>query len=105
MVHPPGTPRAGGLYRIVIYKARLHGKPRDLKLDEVQGVIALTAEQVVKGLESKPTVAELLGDGALLVAGEEHIDLHLRIYPLGTAKALARVLEQTWQTRPNIALT
>jgi hypothetical protein len=95
MVHPPGTPRDGELYRIVVYKAFLHSKPGDLKLDEVQGVIALTAEQVIRGLESKPTVAALLGDGASLVAGAEHIDLRLCVYPLGTARALARVLEQT----------
>ena len=94
MIHPPGTPRAGGLYRIVIYTALLHGKPRDLQLDEVQGVIALTAEQVIRGLERKPTVGELLADGAALLAGEEHIDPRLCLYPLGTARALARILGQ-----------
>jgi ADP-ribose pyrophosphatase YjhB (NUDIX family) len=92
MVHPPGTPREGELYRIVIYKAHLHGKPQGLKLDEVQGVIALTAEQVVQGLEHKSTLAELLDGGASLVAEEERIDRRLRLYPLGTAKALAYVL-------------
>ncbi|MFN2290403.1 MAG: NUDIX domain-containing protein, partial [Anaerolineae bacterium] len=30
MIHPPGTPRAGEVYRIVVYQARLHGLPRDL---------------------------------------------------------------------------
>jgi 8-oxo-dGTP pyrophosphatase MutT (NUDIX family) len=95
MVHPPGTPREGELYRIVIYKARLHGQPKELQLDEVQAVIAMTAEQVVRGLESKPTVAELLGDGATLVAGGAHIDSRLCVYPLGTARALACVLKQT----------
>ena len=59
---------------------------------EVQGVIALTAEQVIQGLERKPTLAELLDDGASLVAEEERIDRRLRLYPLGTAKALAYVL-------------
>jgi 8-oxo-dGTP pyrophosphatase MutT (NUDIX family) len=94
MIHPPGTPRAGGVYRIVIYNALLLGRPRELQLDEVQGVIALSPEQVVRGLESKPTVAALLGEGASLVAGEEHIDPRLRLYPLGTARALARILGQ-----------
>ncbi|MFQ5794786.1 MAG: NUDIX hydrolase [Candidatus Bipolaricaulia bacterium] len=30
MIHPPGTPQAGELYHIVIYKARLRGLPKDL---------------------------------------------------------------------------
>jgi 8-oxo-dGTP pyrophosphatase MutT (NUDIX family) len=94
MVHPPGTPREGELYRIVIYKAHLRGKPKGLQLEEVQGVIALTAEQVIRGLESKPTLAELLGDGASLVAEERRIDRRLRLYPLGTASALAHILSQ-----------
>jgi 8-oxo-dGTP pyrophosphatase MutT (NUDIX family) len=92
MVHPPGTLRAGELYRIVIYKAHLHDKPRDLPADEVQGVIALTEEQVIRGLESRPTLAELLDEGAWLVTGEEYLDLQVRLYPLGTARALAHVL-------------
>jgi 8-oxo-dGTP pyrophosphatase MutT (NUDIX family) len=92
MIHPPGTPREGELYRVVIYKAHLHGQPKGLQLEEVQGVIALTAEQVIRGLESKPTLAELLGDGASLVAEEKRIDRRLRLYPLGTARALAYVL-------------
>ena len=49
MEHPPGTPRAGGVYYLVIYLARLQGQPRDLAPEEVQGVIALTAAQVVQG--------------------------------------------------------
>ena len=49
MIHPPGTPRAGELYRIVIYGARLGGSPKTLAQDEVLGVIALTSEQVLRG--------------------------------------------------------
>jgi hypothetical protein len=92
MIHPPGTPRAGELYRIVIYKAHLPDKPKDLPPDEVQGVIALTERQVIRGLEGRPTLSELLDEGAWLVVGEEHVDLQVRLYPLGTARALARVL-------------
>jgi len=92
MVHPPGTPRAGELYRIVIYKAHLRNKPKDLPPDEVLGVIALTERQVIRGLEGRPTLAELLDEGACLVAGKEHVDLQVRLYPLGTARALAHVL-------------
>jgi len=91
MIHPPGAPRPGGLYRIVIFAARLSGIPRDLPPDEVQGVIVLTKEQVIQGLERKPTLAELLGEGALLIAGGEDVDPQVRLYPLGTARALAQL--------------
>ena len=89
MIHPPDTPRAGRLYRIVIYEARLHRPPRNLPPDEVCGVIALTAAQVAQGAERKPTLAELLAEGALLVAGGETIADQTRLYPLGTARALS----------------
>jgi ADP-ribose pyrophosphatase YjhB (NUDIX family) len=92
MIHPSGTPRAGELYRIVIYKARLCGLPKDLPPDEVMGVIALTAEQVVRGPERRPTVAELIDEGARIVAAGETVDPQIRLYPLGTAMALAHVL-------------
>jgi len=91
MIHPPGTPRQGELYRIVIFAARLSGIPRDLPPDEVQGVIALTKEQVIRGLGRKPTLAELLDEGALLVAGGEDVYPQVRLYPLGTARALAQL--------------
>jgi len=94
MIHPPGTPRAGELYHIVIYRAHLHDTPRDLPPDELQAVIALTREQVIQGLERRPTLAELLNEGALLLAGEERVDRQVRLYPLGTAAALAHVLSQ-----------
>jgi ADP-ribose pyrophosphatase YjhB (NUDIX family) len=92
MIHPPGTPRTGELYRIVIYPARLRGLPTTLALDEVQGVIALTAEQVICGLERKPTLAALIDEGAQIVAGGEAVDRQTRLYPIGTARALAYVL-------------
>ncbi|MBN1643075.1 MAG: NUDIX hydrolase [Anaerolineae bacterium] len=95
MIHPPGTPRAGARYHIVIYLARLHGAPKDLPPDEVLGVIAMTAEQVMRGPERKPTLAELLTEGASLVAGQARIDPQVRVYPLGTAEALAHILRHT----------
>jgi ADP-ribose pyrophosphatase YjhB (NUDIX family) len=94
MIHPPGTPREGELYRIVIYKARLDGPPKALARDEVQAVIALTAEQVMRGPERKPTLADVIDEGARIVAGEEAVDRKERLYPLGTARALAYVLRQ-----------
>jgi 8-oxo-dGTP pyrophosphatase MutT (NUDIX family) len=94
MVHPLGAPRAGEIYHIVIYKARLKGIPGDLPQDELQGVIALTIEQVIQSLGNKPELAKLLDDGASLVAGGEHLDPRLRLYPLGTAMALAHILSR-----------
>jgi len=92
MIHPAGTPRAGGLYRIVIYKAQLDGKPSDVAQDEVLGVIALTEAQVIRGIEERPTVSDALTAGASLLAGEARVDPGLRLYPLGTATALGRIL-------------
>ena len=92
MIHPPGTPRAGELYRIVVYRARLCSLPRKLQADEVQAVIALTREQVIGGAERKPTLSELLDEGARIVVSAGPIDSRIRLYPLGTALALAHLL-------------
>jgi 8-oxo-dGTP pyrophosphatase MutT (NUDIX family) len=93
MIHPPGTPRAGEVYRIVVYQARLRSTPRNLLEDEVLAVIAMTREQVILGPGRKPTLAELLDEGAQMVASVEAIDGQMRLYPLGTARALAHVLQ------------
>lgn len=86
MIHPPGTRRAGQVYRLVIYRGRL--KPGALSLDpaEVGGVIALTWEQLQRSLEARLTLAEVA-----LVVGAASPDT--RIYPIGTAQALARLLQ------------
>jgi 8-oxo-dGTP pyrophosphatase MutT (NUDIX family) len=93
MIHPPSTPRAGELYRLVIYRARLRGVPQNLPLDELQGVIALTTQQVIRGVERKPKLEELIAEGAMVVAGGETVDRQVRLYPLGTAVAMAHVLQ------------
>ncbi len=92
MVHPTGTPRAGELYRLVIYEASLAERPATLAEEEVRGVIALTAEQIIRGPGRRPTLARLLAEGAAVVAGGESLDAGVRLYPLGTASALAQVL-------------
>jgi ADP-ribose pyrophosphatase YjhB (NUDIX family) len=92
MIHPPNTPRAGEEYRIVVYQARLCGLPKDLPKEEIQGVIALTAAQVIRGLERRPTLAELVEEGASVVAGGETVSRGVRLYPIGTAMALAHIL-------------
>jgi 8-oxo-dGTP pyrophosphatase MutT (NUDIX family) len=95
MIHPPDTPRAGEVYRIVVYQARLRNVPRNLPVDEVLAIIALTQEQVIRGPERKPTLAELLHEGARIVASAGPLDSHMRLYPLGTAHALTYVLRST----------
>ncbi|MGD2040968.1 MAG: NUDIX hydrolase [Anaerolineae bacterium] len=95
MIHPPGTPRAGEVYRIVVYRARLCGLPETLQEDEVLAIVALTREQVVRGLDRKPALAQLLEEGARIVTSAEPLDRQIRLYPLGTARALAHVLQQT----------
>jgi len=95
MIHPPGTPRAGEVYRIVVYPARLRGLPGNLPEEEVLAIIALSQEQVIRGLERKPTLAELLDEGAQIVASAAPVGSQVRLYPLGTACALAHVLRHT----------
>jgi 8-oxo-dGTP pyrophosphatase MutT (NUDIX family) len=92
MIHPPGTPRAGEVYRIVVYQAILHSLPTHLLEDEVLAVITLSRDQVVRGLDRKPALSELLGEGARIMASTKPIDGRIRLYPLGTGRALAHVL-------------
>jgi 8-oxo-dGTP pyrophosphatase MutT (NUDIX family) len=100
MIHPPGTPRAGEVYRIVVYQARLHGLPRDLPEDEVLAIIGLTREQIIQGPDRRPTLRELLDEGARILAQAGPVDDQSRLYPLGTARALAHVLRQIQDPPP-----
>lgn len=95
MIHPAGTPGAGLPYRLVIYEASLVGRPAALQEEEVSGVIALTAEQVIQGPGRRPTLATLLAEDAELLAGGKSLDPSVRLYPIGTAAALARVFACT----------
>jgi 8-oxo-dGTP pyrophosphatase MutT (NUDIX family) len=92
MIHPSGTPREGELYRIVVYRARLMRPPQQLQAREIRAVVGLTAEQVARGLERRPTIQQLISEGATIVAGRENLGLDLTVYPLGTARALAEIL-------------
>ena len=100
MIHPPGTPRAGEVYRIVVYQARLHGLPQNLPEDEVLAVIALTRKQVIQGPERRPTVTELLDEGARIVSKAGPVDGQICLYPLGTARALAHILRHLQDLPP-----
>lgn len=92
MIHSPDAPRAGQLYRLVLFRARLRSLPASLAPEEVRGLIALTKEQVIGGLAIKPTLSQLLAEGAAIVAGAENVDPHTRLFPLGTAAALGQIL-------------
>lgn len=92
MVHPHGIKKAGNVYHIVIFNARLNGKLTNLPLEELQGIIALTPEQVIQGKDIKRTLADLLNHGAYLLEGGVQLDLHTQLYPIGTANALGNIL-------------
>ncbi len=105
MIHPLDTPRVGEVYRIVVYQARLWGLPRNLPVEEVLAIIALTQEQVIRGPQRKPTLAELLNEGARIVASAEPVDRQFCLYPLGTARALAYVLRHVQDQPPPEAVS
>ena len=92
MIHPEGSPRAGRAYHIVIYSSALLQPPGEMPVDEVRGVIALTREQVVRGPDRRPSIAELISEGAEIVALAESLDFDTVVYPIGSAAALASVL-------------
>ena len=52
--------------------------------------------------ERKPTLAELIEEGTHVVAGGEAVDRQTRLYPLGTARALAHVLRHTTVVRTHL---
>ena len=93
----PGSSEHSALsYHIAIYLAELPAGPGQLSGEEVSAVIALTAEQVVRGLHARPSLDELVTDGAEVVAQVGQLDGRLRVYPIGTAEALAHVLSHPW---------
>lgn len=95
MRHSPDSPRAGHIYRIVIYRAYLQSSPRDFPPDEVRSLILLNAQQVRLGLDRKATLRTLLREGAALICGDAALSLDTRVYPIGTARALALILRHT----------
>lgn len=94
MIHPEGTPHAGETYHIVIYRAALLEPPSEMPIEEVRGVIALTREQVIQGPNRKPSISQLINEGAEIVSLAKPVDMNTRVYPIGTASALAAVLRQ-----------
>jgi len=70
--------------------------------DEILAIIALTPEQVIRDPERKPALAELIDEGARIVASTEPLDSQTRLYPLGTARALAYVVRHTQSLPPAV---
>ena len=54
---------------------------------------------MVKGLERRPSLAELYSEGASLVAGGDNLDNQVRVYPIGTAEALAYIFKHIKEVR------
>ena len=94
MQSPPNMTRSGGIYRIVIYRAALTGNPGPLPPEEVRAVIAITADQLIRSLDAKPSLGQLLDSGAEIVAEAEPVSRETRLYPIGTAFALGVVLRR-----------
>ena len=92
MAHLEGSPRAGDTYHIVIYSSALREPPGEMPIEEIRGVIALTREQVVKGPNRRPSLSELISEGAEVIATAKSLDFDTVVYPIGTAAALASVL-------------
>ncbi len=82
-------------YYIAIYQATLLDPTFSLETEEVRAVIALTPDQVVRGLCRRPTLGELIEEGAGVIASIGEIDEDVRVYPIGSAQALASVLRDT----------
>ena len=99
MIHPESAPRAGETYYILIYRAALLEPPSEMPIEEVRGIIALTREQVVRGPDRKHAITELINEGAEIVSLAGPVDLSTRLYPIGTAAALAFVLG--WTATPS----
>ena len=64
----------------------------DLAVEEVSAVIALTPDQVVNGPSHRPTMRELMRDGAEVLASGQILYDDVRLYPIGSAVAPANVL-------------
>ncbi len=89
MLYPEGSPQEGKVYYIVIYRAKIKSVIRQVKEDEVRAVISLSRKHVTDCLEAKPSINELISEGADIVIGKDNLDPETRLYPIGTARALA----------------
>jgi hypothetical protein len=70
---------------------------RTIRMNRPKTTTPLTIKQVRRGIERKPTLAELLDEGASIVAGCKDVERHTRLYPIGTAMALAHIFNAMLQ--------
>ncbi|MEW6524216.1 MAG: NUDIX domain-containing protein [Bacillota bacterium] len=89
MVHPEGTPAAGQVYHLVIFRANLLASVGELASAEVAGVVALTPGQVALSLDRNMRLADVE-----VVAGARGIPPDTVLYPLGTAEALGHLVRR-----------
>jgi len=94
MVHLEGTPKQGDIYHIIIFRAELKEEPTEFKKDEISCLLGLTDNQVIKSIDREPTIQKLIDEGALIIGNTEDINLKNRVYPIGTAKAIAVILNK-----------
>ncbi|MNP60351.1 hypothetical protein D3C76_1554250 [compost metagenome] len=88
MIHPDGSPKPGGIYHIVVFKALIDIEPHRLQSEEVSGLILLNKEQMLNG-NRRATIQQLLDEGAKVLGS--NISMETVIYPIGTAEALTLI--------------
>ena len=91
----PGPDDTRGTYHIAVYEANLRDQSLELSIEEVRAVLALTPTQVVWGPETRPTLRELIDNGALVMTTVTGLDVDTCVFPIGSAQALAHVLRHT----------
>lgn len=94
MIHPEGTSRHGEKYYIVIFKSRLENIPDVISSKEMSGLIAIKKEQVVKSLSGSFRIIDFIDEGATFIRAIKNIDFGIKLFPLGTARALGLILRQ-----------
>ncbi|MFW6026574.1 MAG: NUDIX domain-containing protein [Candidatus Woesearchaeota archaeon] len=92
MIYPQGVQNQGESYYIVIYRAQFKEIPKCFKKDEVVGLVGLTEEQIIKNINRKPTLEELIEEGAITTGNIEDNIKNTIMYPIGTAKAIENIL-------------
>lgn len=88
MIHPDGSPKPGGIYHIVVFKALIDIEPHRFQFEEVSGLILLNKEQMLNG-NRRATIQQLLDEGAKVIGS--NISMETVIYPIGTAEALTLI--------------
>ncbi|MEK5475628.1 NUDIX domain-containing protein [Paenibacillus sp. FSL R5-0407] len=88
MIHPDGSPKPGGIYHIVVFKALIDIEPHRFQIEEVSGLILLNKEQMLNG-NRRATIQQLLDEGAKVIGS--NISMETVIYPIGTAEALTLI--------------